>query len=331
VSLRAGIALSLGLVALPAFAESGQQWLARMSAALNNSSYVGEFVCESAERTERLAITHRVRDGVVSERLVSLAGAGRELVRENDEVVAYLPDQKLAIIERRSGRSDLMGALPQFEGRMSSWYRVDSVGHETLEDFGPTAVVTVRPLDGYRFGYRLWIDLDTHMPVRSDLSDGSGRVIERLRFTRLRMDNDIPDSAFEPAVDRRKLRWVRQSPQSDDIAPAWRATQVPPGFRLSMSGMQSVAGSGGPVNHLVYSDGLASVSVFVQQPAAGKAPAQGTARSGVASAFTTVVEGHQVTAVGEVPPRTLKFIATSIRPAGLAPDARPAAAASRRD
>jgi sigma-E factor negative regulatory protein RseB len=331
VSLRVGIALSLGFAALPAFAESGQEWLARMGAALNNSSYVGEFVCESAERTEHLTVTHRVRDGIVSERLVSLAGAGRELVRENDEVIAYLPDQKLAIIERRSSRSDLMGALPQFEGRMSSWYRVDSVGHETLDDFGPTAVVTVRPLDGYRFGYRLWIDLDTHLPVRSDLSDGSGRVIERLRFTRLRMDDDIPDSAFEPAVDRRKLRWVRQSPQSDDIAPAWRATQVPPGFRLSMSGMQSVAGGGGPINHLVYSDGLASVSVFVQQPAAGKKPAQGTIRSGVASAFTTVVEGHQVTAVGEVPPRTLKFIATSIRPAGLAAEARPAAAANRRD
>ena len=151
------------------------------------------------------------------------------------------------------------------------------------------------------------------------------------RFTKMRFDNDIPDSAFAPALDRRKLRWVRQSPQADDVAPAWRAAQVPPGFRLSMSGMQSVAGSGGPVNHLVYSDGLASVSVFVQQPAAGKAPAQGTTRSGVASAFTTVIDGHQVTAVGEVPPRTLKVIATSIRPAGLAPDARPASAASRRD
>jgi len=289
VSLRAGIALSLGLAALPAFAESGQEWLARMGAALNNSSYVGEFVSESAERTERLAITHRVRDGVVSERLVSLEGAGRELVRENNEVVVYLPDQKLAIIERRSGRSDLMGALPQFEGRMASWYKVDWVGRETLDDFGPTAVVAVRPLDGYRFGYRLWIDLDTHMPVRSDLSDGSGRVIERLRFTRLQFDNDIPDSAFEPALDRRKLRWVRQSPQSDDVAPAWRAAQVPPGFRLSMSGMQSVAGSGGPVNHLVYSDGLASVSVFVQQAAAGKARPQGTTRSGVASGLSILL------------------------------------------
>jgi len=329
VSARPAIAFALGLAAAPAFAESGQEWLTRMGAALNNASYVGEFVSESAERTERLAITHRVRDGVVSERLVSLSGHGRELVRENDEVVVYLPDQKLAIIERRSGRSDLMGALPQFEGRMASWYKVDWVGRETLDDFGPTAVVAVRPLDGYRFGYRLWIDVDSHMPVRSDLADGSGRVIERLRFTKLRFDDNIPDSAFEPAVDRRKLRWVRQSPQSEEETPAWRAAQVPPGFRLSVSGMQALAGSGAPVNHLVYSDGLATVSVFIQTPEPGKAPMQGTTRSGVASAFTTVVDGHQVTAVGEVPPRTLKFIASGLRPAAAPEDATSAAASNR--
>ncbi len=228
---RPAIALAFGLAATPAFAENGQEWLARMGAALSNASYLGEFVSESAGRTERFAITHRVLDGVVSERLVSLSGHGRELVRENDEVVVYLPDQKLAIIERRSGRSDLLGSLPQFEGRMAAWYKVDWVGRETLDDFGPTAVVAVRPLDSFRFGYRLWIDVDSHMPVRSDLSDGSGRVIERLRFTRLKFDNAIPDSAFEPALDRRKLRWVRQSPQSDDEAPAWRGTGpagVPP-------------------------------------------------------------------------------------------------------
>ena len=238
MSTRYAVAAVLGLAAAPALAESGQEWLARMGAALANSSYVGEFVSESAGRSERLAITHRVQDGVVSERLVSLSGSGRELVRENDEVVVYLPDQKLAIIERRAGRSDLMGALPRFDGGASPWYRIDWVGRETLDEFGPAAVVAVKPLDGYRFGYRLWIDLDTHMPVRSDLSDAAGRVVERLRFTRLRFDDRIPDSAFEPALDRSKLRWVRQAPQDDDAAaPAWRAAQVPPGFRLSMSGL----------------------------------------------------------------------------------------------
>jgi sigma-E factor negative regulatory protein RseB len=321
---RGGIALALWLAAGPVIADSGEEWLKRMGDALSNASYVGEFITESTGRTERLSIVHRVRDGVVSERLVSLSGNGRELVRENDEVIVYLPDQKLAIIERRAGRSDLMGSLPQFSGELSTWYKVDYVGREATI-FGPTAVVAVRPLDGYRFGYRLWIDLDSHMPVRSDLSDAAGRVVERLQFTKLAFDRNIPDSAFEPSLDRSKLRWVRQTPQTDDAAPVWRAAKVPPGFRLSVNGMQAVAGTTAPVNHMVYSDGLATVSVFIHAPTPGKAPIQGSGRSGVASAFSTVVDGHQVTVIGEVPPRTLKYIATRLRPASAAPAASTAA------
>jgi sigma-E factor negative regulatory protein RseB len=321
---RVGITLALWLSAAPAIADSGEEWLKRMGDALSNASYIGEFITESSGRTERLSIVHRVRDGVVSERLVSLSGNGRELVRENDEVIVYLPDQKLAIIERRAGRSDLMGSLPQFSGELSTWYKVDYVGREATI-FGPTAVVAVRPLDGYRFGYRLWIDLDSHMPVRSDLSDAAGRVVERLQFTKLAFDRNIPDSAFEPSLDRSKLRWVRQTPQTDDAAPVWHAAKVPPGFRLSVSGMQAVAGTTEPVNHMVYSDGLATVSVFIHAPTPGKAPIQGSGRSGVASAFSTVVDGHQVTVIGEVPPRTLKYIATRLRPVSAAPAASTAA------
>jgi sigma-E factor negative regulatory protein RseB len=317
----------LSLLALPAAANDGQLWLGRMTDALAGKSYSGEFVCESAGRSEKLRIVHRVRDGSVSERLVSLSGGGRELVRENDEVVVYLPDQKLAIIERRSARSDLMGALPTFNADNSPWYEVSHAGREAGL-LGPAAVVVVRPRDGYRFGYRVWIDEASHMPVRSELSDAAGRVIERLRFTQLAMNGEIPDEAFQPALDRTRLRWVRQAPQAGDEAPAWRAAQVPPGFRLSMSGLQAMAGASAPVRHLVYSDGLASVSVFIQPQAPGKAPVVGSGRAGVASAYTTVVQGHQVTVVGEVPPDTLRIIATGLRPAEQ-PAPAPAAAERR--
>jgi sigma-E factor negative regulatory protein RseB len=311
---RAVLIAALTFAAGTATANEGQLWLARMAEALAGTSYSGEFVCESAGSSERVRVVHRVRDGAVWERMVSLSGSGRELVRENDEVVVYLPDRGLAIIERRAARSDLMGALPTFEARVSPWYEVSHAGRESGLK-GPAAVVVVRPRDGYRFGYRLWIDEASHMPVRSELSDAAGRVIERLRFTELQVAGDIPDSAFEPSMDRSKLRWVRQVPQAVDDAPGWRAAQVPPGFRLSVSGLQAMAGSSAPVRHLVYSDGLASVSVFIQPSAPGKAPVTGSRRAGIASAYTTVVHGHQVTVVGEVPPDTLRFIATGIRPA----------------
>ncbi|MGQ0383364.1 MAG: MucB/RseB C-terminal domain-containing protein [Gammaproteobacteria bacterium] len=324
--MRRAAFIALAFVAGNAAASDGQLWLGRMAEALAGTSYSGEFVCESAGSSERLRVVHRVRDGAVWERLVSLSGSGRELVRENDEVVVYLPDRKLAIIERRPARSDLMGALPTFDSRVSPWYEVSYAGRETALN-GPAAVVVVRPRDGYRFGYRLWIDEASNMPVRSELSDAAGRVIERLRFTELRLHGNIPDSAFEPSTDRSKLRWLRQVPQAVDGSPGWRAAQVPPGFRLSVSGLQAMAGSSAPVRHLVYSDGLASVSVFIQPSAPGRAPVTASRRAGVASAYTTVVHGHQVTVVGEVPPDTLRFIATGVRPA--TPAAAPAQPAER--
>jgi sigma-E factor negative regulatory protein RseB len=318
VNIRHALTSAALLVALPAAADEGQEWLDRMAGALADTSYAGEFVCESAGHAERLRIVHRVRDGAVSERLVSLTGNGRELIRDGDEVVVYLPDQKLAIIERRPADSDLMGALPQFGGEFQPWYEVSYIGREAAL-LGPAAVVVVRPRDGYRFGYRLWIDEATHMPVRSELSDAASRVIERVRFTRLELDDAIADAAFEPQLDRAKLRWVRQAPQAAGVAPAWHATQMPPGFRLSVSGLQSMAGTSSPVGHLVFSDGLASVSVFIETPAPGTVPVTGSGRSGVASAFSTIVQGHQVTVVGEVPPDTLKYIATGLTPAAPEP------------
>ncbi len=302
------------LLPLHAAAEDGLSWLAKMADALARTSYSGEFLCESAGRSERLRIFHRVRDGRVDERLVSLSGNGRELVRAGDEVVVYLPDQNTAIIERSPMRGQLLGSLPNLSGPLGPWYEVRYAGREQAL-LGPAAVVTVRPRDDYRFGYRLWIDVASGMPVRSELSDPAGRVIERLRFTRLELGQDIADTAFEPAVDRRRLRWMKQAPQELGTTPAWQAARVPPGFRLSVSGLQAMGGAPGPVSHLVFSDGLASVSVFIQAPAPGTKPVVGLGRSGAASAFSTVVDGHQVTAVGEVPADTLKYIATGLRPA----------------
>ena len=297
-----------------ALADGAEQWLGRMSQALASTSYSGEFVCESAGRSEKLRILHRVRDGQVSERLVSLSGRGRELVRMDDEVVVYLPDQKLAIIERQSGRGQLLGVLSRFSGPGNPWYEVREIGRESAL-LGPATVVVVRPADSYRFGYRIWIDVATGMPVRSELHDPAGRVIERLVFTSLTVGAEIADADFEPGIDRSQLRWVRQSPQGQGAPPAWRAAQMPPGFRLSANGLQAIAGTRGPVSHLVYTDGLASVSVFIHAPAPGTVPVVGSGHAGAASAFSTVVQGHQVTAVGEVPPDTLRFIATGLKPA----------------
>jgi sigma-E factor negative regulatory protein RseB len=167
------------------------------------------------------------------------------------------------------------------------------------------------------------------MPLKTQLCDARGQVIEQILFARLELPESIPDSDLTPAVHTEGMRWVRQGPSHDTAPPAlsaYRASELPPGFRLTVAGAQTLGGATVPATHLVYSDGLATVSVFVEaQPdrkAAGNAassaqsdlpPMQGLARVGSGFAFSTVVQGHQVTAVGEVPAQTVEFIAHSVK------------------
>jgi sigma-E factor negative regulatory protein RseB len=308
----AGLAACL-LVAAPGHADDdGRAWLERMSRALTTSSYVGEFVLEGRGYAERMQIFHCVRDGELRERLIAVSGPGRELVRRGDEVTAYLPDKRIAVIERRPEKEGLLGALPRYGGELEQWYEVRLEGRAPELNGRPAAIVAVRPRDGYRFGHRLWIDEGTGMPVRTELVDAAGGVVESLRFTRLEIRSDIPESSLRPGVDPADFRWVRQAAHPPAVPVAWKVKQPPPGFRLSASAVKDIAGVPSPVNQLVLSDGLASVSVFIHAPAAGHAPAEGSGKAGSASTFSTMVDGQQVTAVGEVPPQTLKAIVANI-------------------
>jgi sigma-E factor negative regulatory protein RseB len=187
----------------------------------------------------------------------------------------------------------------------------------------------VNPKDQFRFGYRLWLDEKTAMPLKTQLCDSSGQVIEQIFFARLDMPDTIADSELQPAVRTDGMRWVRQGPSRDMASAAlsaYRAAELPPGFHLTIQGAQTLGGASVPASHLVYSDGLATVSVFVEaerDPAQAQGgtlsgapqdvPMQGLARVGSGYAFSTMIQGHQVTAVGEVPAQTVEVIAHSVR------------------
>ncbi len=316
-------------------ADGPHEWLDRMNNALATRNYDGTFFHLSDGRVETMRIVHRVRAGRVTERLLSLDGSGREFVRRNDELTCYLPDQHTVLVEPRPDRGPLLGTLPQFGADVDEFYRIEELPPSHV--LGRAArVILVNPKDQYRFGYRLWLDETTAMPLKTQLCDSHGQVIEQILFARLEMPDNIPDSDLAPAVHTGGMRWVRQGPSQDSAPPAlsaYRASELPPGFHLTVSGAHTLGGGTVPATHLVYSDGLATVSVFVEAPhdeaphdeapgpdnkpgAPEEVPMQGLARVGSGYAFSTVVQGHQVTAVGEVPARTVEFIAHSVKSVG---------------
>jgi sigma-E factor negative regulatory protein RseB len=314
-------------------AEDARQWLEKMNHALASRNYDGTFFHLSNGRVETMRIVHRVRAGRVMERLQLLDGPGREFVRNNDELTCYLPDQHTILVEPRQDRGPLLGALPQFGADTIQYYRLETLPDDRI--LGRTVhVIAVNPKDHFRFGYRLWLDEKTALPLKTQLCDSHGEVLEQIAFARLDLPENIADSELAPTVKTDGMRWVRQGPAQAAAASTlsgFRASELPPGFKLTVEGAQTIGDASAPASHLVYSDGLATVSVFIeaQPPAAAPGagtgsdpaasavpvdvPVQGLARVGSGYAFSTVVQGHQVTAVGEVPALTVEFIAHSVK------------------
>ena len=307
-------ALALLLSVGVALGAEPKEWLERMNRALTTRNYVGVFTHNQGGRVETLRIIHRVRGNDVSERLLSLDGPGREFIREGSELTCYFPDRREVIVERRAPDGLLLGNLPVLDEGESHVYEIRGGERERLLG-RTTRVVALSPRDSYRYGYKLWIDEQTSMPLKTQLCDQSGQVIEQIVFSNIDLPERIPDSMFKPQVDASTYRWLRAEPRvaSASTPAMWDAMRLPPGFRIATRSAQAMPGSSELTAHLVFTDGIASVSVFVEPRKADSSSAQGAARVGSSSAYSTVVDGHQVTAVGEVPPSTVELIAKQVK------------------
>lgn len=306
-------------IAVPVHAgdPEAREWLERMSRALSNQNYDGRFFHLRQSRSEEMRIIHRVDKGKITERLVSLDGSGREIVRNESEVICYLPDKRIVLVEKRTDNNPLVAALPVYNDSLESLYSIERSGRVVKALGRKTQIIEVRPRDQYRYGYRLWLDQETAMPLKSQLCDNNGNVIEQILFAELNLRERIPADEIKASITGEGFKWLRQddsvqAPRVASTVVGWNVTRLPAGFRLTTWRMQLIAGSPVPVRHLVYSDGLASVSVFIEPRNTQVAPMHGLAKVGAAFAYSRDLDGHQVTAVGEVPAATVEAIAAGV-------------------
>lgn len=312
VSVGRLVSPALGFLAFQAFAQDAQTWLNRMTRAVEDLSYEGTFVHLIGGEAETLQIVHLNDNRRVSERIVSMDGIGREIIRHEDEVKFILPDRQIVLMEERRDVSPLVSALPSYSEDLQQHYDFSLLSTERVAD-RETQIVAIQPRDEFRYGYILWLDTETVMPLKSQLRDNQGGTIEQILFTRIQISDEIPLSALEPTIDADGFRVIR-APEAalTEESPQWRASRLPGGFRLSVATQNPMAGSEYPVEHLVYSDGLAIVSVFIENPNSEPELAEGFSRVGSSNAFSLSLNGRQVTAIGEVPMRTVETIATSL-------------------
>lgn len=310
--MRLILPLLLALVAAPAHAaaplDDPAAWMTRIANAARTVDYHGEVVHLHGNRVASMQIARRNDPDGYTERLLTLDGSPVEVVRDGKSVTCTVPGGKKALAGRRVPRNPFPGDRWEYSPRVADNYEFLDLGDGRVAG-RPCKVIGIKPRDAFRFGYRLWVDAETGLLLRSELVDEDGEVIEQVSFTRVDVFPEIADALVEPTLDGEVLHWAVADERDTGDDAEWVAASLPPGFMP-----ESVRKHKHGTIQRVYSDGIATVSVFIEASADGKKSLSGTSRMGAVSAFGTVIDGHQVTVVGEVPLDTVRTIGESLVP-----------------
>ncbi|MDG4594117.1 MAG: MucB/RseB C-terminal domain-containing protein [Candidatus Contendobacter sp.] len=305
----------------PAVTQDARHWLERMLNSTQTLSYEGTFIYVQGPHVEAMRIIHGGGTGSERQRLISLSGPPREILVANNNVVCLSPKRQATFAGGDYRRSPFPWSIPRELGQVENHYELQVLGEDRVAGL-EAQVIAIKPRDAWRFGYRLWLDRRNGLALRSALLDEQGQPVEQLMFTDLQIKPQIDDDAFATPPEAK----IGATPEAGSDASgaqaaagepvtqsAWRVEQLPEGF-VQMSHNRFTEPSGRhPTEHLVFADGLATISVFLERLEDNPPLLQGSSQLGSMNAFGTVVDGHQVLVVGEAPAATVRRIATAIQ------------------
>lgn len=284
--------------------EDASDWLKRIGPAVRKQNYQGTLVMVAEGRIETMAVFHAFDNDRERERIVALSGPPREVVRDNKVVVSTNP--KDGSVGYEAGAADRWNPTQQFAlADNLDGYEAKLGKSERIANFD-TQVIEIRARDKWRYGYRLWLEKTSGFPMRIDLLDENGGTLEKVAFTDLQLGK-VPkesDLAFPKKQDFHRVQSMASKNQAD---PGWRVKSPPEGFELR------AARSSGNGAHLLYSDGLAFVSVYIErapQPQKGQSAMQ----RGAVNVFAQWSNGRRVTVIGKVPAMTVAQFAQVVSP-----------------
>lgn len=247
------------------------------------------------------------------ERLEALDGTPREILRINEQVTCYLPQTMTMKVERQLDTRPFpaMRADPR---ELARYYDIRKGGTERIAGHDCQSIV-LEPKDNLRYGHRLWADVNSGMLVKAQTFNEKREAIEQFAFTQLqvggRIDRDQVKSRF--AGKGRDWRVESNDMVSADLSRhGWLLKSLPPGYR-KVTEMKRNVGATVDVGHIVLSDGLAAVSVFIE--ALGEKGPQaplGLSRQGAVNVYTRKLDSYLVTVVGEVPAESVRLIAQTV-------------------
>ena len=286
-------------------------WLERMSAAMSQMTWQGTFVYNQGDRMETMRITHVSDEDGVRERMVSLSGAPGEVLRDANGV-RWALGHGGAVLADSAFKRPFFPALPADQADKAEQSYTFKFGGKSLISGHIARNIKVVPRDHYRYGYSLWLEENSGLLLKWELLDMARKSLARLMFTDFRLGAEVDISELEPGSALKNYEAIEtELPAGQTRPPRWEPSRLPPGFVLTSH--RSDGETNDEYEHLVYSDGLAAVSVYIESLAGGAAPSDRTWKHGTTHAFTCAASGMKVTVVGNVPAATAEVIGQSVR------------------
>jgi sigma-E factor negative regulatory protein RseB len=292
--------------------QGGREWLQKIHEATQTLSYTGTFVYQHDGRSETSRVTRLASSAGDVERLEVLDGEAREIVRSKEGVRCYLPGSRTLKIDRHGALRRFPAMLPAQLDELLRYYKV-RLGATDRVAGRACQTVTLEPSDNYRYGYELCADTSSGMLLRWVTLNETNAPVEQFTFTHLEVGNVQPE-AVEPKHATRSWRVEESSVRPTNLeAEGWHVDADLPGFHKIVE-VQRDLREQRPVGQLVYSDGLAAVSVFIEPVQGRREPLRrGAASVGGVNIFVREVDGHVVTVVGEAPAVSVRRIADHVR------------------
>lgn len=296
-------------------AKDGLAWLTRMAEASRQLNYGGTFVYHHGNQSETSRVAHYVNPaGGEMEKLETLDGPAREVIRTNDQVVCYLPAARTVIIEKRGKRRFPAAMLPERLTGVTENYAINTSGKDRVAG-RDCQVVSLEPRDRMRYAHQFCADTITGLPLRARTFNEKNEPLESFAFTEVKIGGSFSRDAVKSRYASTSKDWrVDHSGYPTTEIPAdtgWVLTQQPAGFKKLTEMKRSIAGRNTMVSHIVYSDGLAAVSVFIE-PLPKARIAHHLSHQGAVNIFTRPVADFMVTVLGEAPAATVMQIANSL-------------------
>jgi sigma-E factor negative regulatory protein RseB len=308
-------ALALGF-ACSAHANPGNDplaWLQRAAQAARSTSYSGTFAHTNGDRTSTVRITHVNVNGEENERIEPLDGPPHEIVRRNDDMFCYFPDAQTVRLDRRVTPGYFPAVLSVAPAAIASSYDVRLGKVERVLGYD-CQWIRLEPRDVMRFEQRLCAESTTGLVIRAKTLNEQKQVIEQYTFTDLKLGPHVARSNVKSIFEARIKRWITDSKpreEAKEVETGWSIASVPAGFQKVTELRRTLPGKRQPISQIIYSDGLASLSVFVE-PNSTPRTEEASSEDGTTTFFVHPKGEYLVSVLGEVPLATAQQVARSV-------------------